>query len=91
MALVPVPTALGAEALRNAGRKCWSIGWKSYMKALHPLRPTGFKVLREQASILRDSLSAGSPANGRHVPPLLPPFPAFCGGTCVPGRPPSWS
>ena len=51
VALVLVPSA---QMLRDAEWKGWSVGWKSYVKALQPACPVGFKVLGAQAPALRD-------------------------------------
>ena len=52
--LVLVPSALGAQQLRDADWKGWSASWVSYARALQPTKPVGFKVLRAQAPALRD-------------------------------------
>ena len=52
--LVVVPSALGAQQLRDAGWKGWSASWVSYARALQPAKPVGFKVLGAQAPALRD-------------------------------------
>ena len=52
--LVVVPSALGAQQLRDANWKGWSASWVSYARALHPNKPVGFKVLGAQAPALRD-------------------------------------
>ena len=54
--LVIVPSALGAQQLRNADWKGWSASWVSYARALQPAKPVGFKVLGAQAPALRDWL-----------------------------------
>ena len=43
--LVLVHSAPGAQQLREAEWKGWSVSWKSYVQALQPTRPVGFKVL----------------------------------------------
>ena len=52
--LVVVPSALGAQQLRDADWKGWSASWVSYARALQPAKPVGFKVLGAQAPALRD-------------------------------------
>ena len=52
--LVLVPSAPGAQQLRDAEWKGWSVSWKSYVRALQPARPVGFKVLGARAQALRD-------------------------------------
>ena len=52
--LVVVPSALGAQQLRDANWKGWSASWVSYARALQPNKPVGFKVLGAQAPALRD-------------------------------------
>ena len=52
--LVIVPSALGAQQLRDADWKGWSASWVSYARALQPGKPVGFKVLGAQAPALRD-------------------------------------
>ena len=52
--LVIVPSALGAQQLRDADWKGWSASWVSYVRALQPAKPVGFKVLGAQAPALRD-------------------------------------
>ena len=43
--LVIVPSALGAQQLRDADWKGWSASWVSYARALQSAKPVGFKVL----------------------------------------------
>ena len=52
--LVVVPSALGAQQLRDAHSKGWSAWGVSYARALQPAKPVGFKVLGAQAPALRD-------------------------------------
>ena len=52
--LVLVPSAPGAQLLRDAEWKGWSVGWKSYVRALQLACPAGFKVLGARARALRD-------------------------------------
>ena len=52
--LVVVPSALGAQQLRDANWKGWSASWVSHARALQPAKPVGFKVLGAQAPALRD-------------------------------------
>ena len=54
IAWVLVPSASGAQMLRDAEWKGWSVGRKSYMKAPPPARLAGFEVLGAQAPALRD-------------------------------------
>ena len=42
VALVLVPSAFGAQMLRDAEWKGWSVSWNSYVRALRPARPAGF-------------------------------------------------
>ena len=51
---VLVPSAPGAQQLRDAEWKGWSASWKSYVRALQPARPVGFKALGARAQALRD-------------------------------------
>ena len=51
-ALDLVLSASGAKMLWDAQWKGWSVGWKSYVKALQPARPAGFKVLGAQTPAL---------------------------------------
>ena len=52
--LVLVPSALGAQQLRDAEWKGWSGSGKSYVRALRPSHPVGFKLLGARAQALRD-------------------------------------
>ena len=52
--LVLVPLAIGAQQLRDAEWKGSSASRKSYVRALQPARPVGFKVLGARAQALGD-------------------------------------
>ena len=52
--VVIIPSALGAQELRDADWKGWSASWVSYARALQPAKPTGFKVLGARAPALQD-------------------------------------
>ena len=52
--LALVPSAPGAQQLRDADGKGWSATWVSYVRALQPVRPVGFKVRGARAQALRD-------------------------------------
>ena len=52
--LVLVPSAPGAQQHKDADWKGWSATWVSYVRALQPVRPTGFKVLGVRAQAQRD-------------------------------------
>ena len=51
---VLVPSAQGAQQLRDADSKCWSASWVTYVRAFQPVRPVGFKVLGARAQAPRD-------------------------------------
>ena len=69
--LVIVPSALGAQQLRDADWKGWSAPWVSYARALQPAKPVRFKVLGAQAPALRDWVlprAHGRTASGDSLP-----------------------
>ena len=49
-----IPSALGAQQLRNADWKGWSASWVSHVQALKPAKPVSFKVLGARAPALRE-------------------------------------
>ena len=52
--LVLIPSALGAQQLRDADWKGWSASWVTYARALQPAKLVGFNVLGARAPPLRD-------------------------------------
>ena len=56
LGLLLIPWATGAQILRDAGSKGWSVGLKSYVNALQQSRLACFKVLGARALGRRDSI-----------------------------------
>ena len=63
--LVLVPSGPGAQHLRDADSKGCSASWISYVRALQPVRPVGFKVVGARAQARRDWIVPRSASSGR--------------------------